>query len=145
MPLTGTYLRNLDEKNRVAIPKRLREQFQDKSLSSLYVSPGTEKSLAVYSPQGFDRLAQRLAEKSSQKPHFQNYLRLLYGRSENVPLDSQGRVRIPEWLVEFAGLQKDVVLLGVHDHAEIWDRTLWQEFLEKHGPSYDEMAATAFE
>jgi len=145
MALTGTYQRNLDDKNRVAIPKRLRDQFQDKSLASLYVAPGTEKSLALYSPHEFERLAERLSAGASNRPGYQNYLRLLYGRTEEVQLDSQGRVRLPDWLVEFAGLKKDVVLLGVQDHAEIWDQDHWQEFLSTHGPAYDEMAATAFE
>ena len=145
MALTGTYQRNLDEKNRVAVPKPLRDQFQKKSLSSLYVSPGTERSLALYSPQDFDGLGDRLAVRFSSRPEYQNYLRLLYARTQEVQLDSQGRIRIPDWLMEFAGLQKDVVLLGVHDHAELWDQTLWQEFLTKHGPAYDQMAASAFE
>lgn len=145
MALTGTYQRNLDEKNRVAIPKRLRDQFQDKSLSTLFVAPGTEKSLALYSPREFDRLAERLSAGASSKPDYQTYLRLLYGRTEEVQLDSQGRIRLPDWLVEFAGLKKDVVLLGVHDRAEIWDQEHWGEFLKTHGPAFDQMAATAFE
>jgi MraZ protein len=144
MALTGTFLRNLDEKFRVAIPKRLRDQFTDESLSCLYVSPGTDRSLALYSPIEFERLAERLTARSSQSPDFKNYLRLFYARTEAVPLDSQGRIRIPEWLVELAELKKDVVLVGVHDHAELWDQGLWKEFLEQHGSAFDSMAEAAF-
>lgn len=142
MALTGTFLRNLDEKFRVAVPKRLREQFAQKDLTSLYVSPGTEQSLALYSPAEFERLAQRLTEKSSSKPEFRNYLRLFFARTEEVPVDAQGRIRIPEWLVQLARLKKDLVLVGVHDHAEIWDQELWNTFLANHGPAFDEMAST---
>lgn len=145
MALTGTFLRNLDEKFRVAIPKRLRDQFTNEPLASLYVSPGTDRSLALYSPIEFERLAERLTARSSQSPDFKNYLRLFYARTEAVPLDSQGRIRIPEWLVELAELKKDVVLVGVHDHAELWDQGLWKEFLERHGPAYDSMAEKAFQ
>lgn len=145
MALTGTYLRNLDEKFRVAVPKRLREQFGEKELTTLYVSPGTEQSLALYSPAEFERLAQRLTEKSTSKPEFRNYLRLFYARTEGVPVDSQGRIRIPEWLVQLGQLKKDVILVGVHDHAEIWDRELWDQFLANHGPAFDNMASAAFE
>lgn len=144
MPLTGTFIRNLDEKYRIAVPKRLREQFDEDPLSNLYVCPGTETSLALYSPQQFNRLAERLESTSSHSVQFRNYLRLFYSRSECVQLDGQGRIRIPEWLVEFAGLSKDVALVGVHTHAELWDHTRWKEFLNEHGPAYDTMAESAF-
>lgn len=144
MTLTGTYTRNLDEKRRLAVPKRLREEFDEKELTSLYVAPGTDRSLAVYSPQAFQRLAARLEEKSSNQIEVRNYLRLFYSQAEKVDLDSQGRIRIPDRLAEFARLQRDVVLLGVQDHAEIWDRQLWEEFLAQHTPDFDEMAAQAF-
>jgi len=145
MALTGTFTRNLDEKGRLAVPKRLRDQFREQSLTNLYVSPGTERSLSLYEPQEFQRLAERLEENSTNTPEFRNYLRLFYARSECVQLDSQSRIRIPEWLMQWADLNKDVVLLGVHNHAEIWDLAHWKEFLQQHGPEFDTMASTAFD
>lgn len=145
MPLTGTYQRNLDEKQRLAVPKRLRDQFGEGELTSLYVAPGTEKSLELYSPQAFNSLASKLSERTTNRAEVRNYLRLFYARADEVPLDKQGRIRIPERLVEFAGLKHDVVLLGVHDHAELWDLQVWEEFLRSQGSRYDEMATQAFE
>ena len=145
MTLTGTYSRTLDEKFRLAVPKRLRDEFGDPELSNLYVAPGTDRSLALYSPAGFSSLAQRLSERSPNRTDVRNYLRLFYSRAEKVDLDSQGRIRLPERLVSFAQLGHDVVLLGVQDHAEIWDRRLWREFLDSHTTDFDEMAAGAFE
>lgn len=145
MPLTGTYERNLEEKFRVAVPKRLREQFSDAKLKSLFVAPGATQSLSLYAPAEFESLAARLTAQTQNPTRIQNYLRLFYARSEQVALDAQGRIRIPERLVEFAGLQREVVLLGVHDHAEIWDRAKWNAFLESHAADYDEIARQAFE
>ena len=145
MPLTGTYERNLDDKQRLAVPKKLREQFGDGELASLYVAPGTEKSLFLYSPQAFNTLAARLSEKASNRVEIRNYLRLFYARAEEVPLDAQGRIRIPERLVEFAALKHDLVLLGVHDHAEIWDKAVWDEFLLSRSNQFDDLATQAFE
>lgn len=144
MTLTGTYTRNLDEKHRLAVPKQLREQFGERELSSLYIAPETERSLALYSTAAFDQLAARFAEGNSHGRDVRNYLRLFYSRAAQVELDKQGRIRIPERLVDFAQLKRDVVLIGVHDHAEIWDHDLWTEFLGKHGSEFDEMASTAF-
>ena len=73
-----------------------------------------------------------------------NYLRLYYSQAERVELDGQGRIRLPERLVQFGNLKQDVVLLGVHDHVEIWDKELWERFLAAHGPEFDQLATEAF-
>ncbi|MCC7424262.1 MAG: division/cell wall cluster transcriptional repressor MraZ [Planctomycetaceae bacterium] len=145
MPLTGTYERNLDDKQRLAVPKRLKEQFGEGELTSLFVAPGTEKSLFLYSPQAFNTLAAKLSEKATNRVEIRNYLRLFYAQAEEVPLDSQGRIRVPERLVAFAELKKDLVLLGVHDHAEIWDKDVWSQFLATSGAQFDQLATQAFQ
>ena len=144
MAITGSYSRTLDEKQRVAVPKRLRMQFAE-SGKGLYIAPESEHSLGLYSSVAFDNLATRLAEKTTNRAEVRNYLRLFYARAERVDLDGQGRIRIPDRLVEYARLDHEIMLVGVHDHAEIWDSKLWQEFLEKHTPNFDEMATKAFE
>ena len=146
MAITGSYSRTLDEKQRLAVPKRLRTQFAEsgKDLDKLYVAPESEHSLGLYSSEAFENLATRLAEKTTNRAEVRNYLRLFYARAERVDLDGQGRIRIPDRLVEYARLDHEVMLVGVHDHAEIWDSKLWQEFLEKHTPNFDEMATKAF-
>lgn len=145
MALSGNYTRSLDEKQRVAIPKRLAEDFGETELTSLYVAPGTDRSLVVYSPAGFDRLARKIAKKSSNRVEVRNYKRLFYSRAERTEIDAQGRIRIPERLVEFAGLKRDVVLAGVHDHVEIWDAVAWSEFLNQTSAAFDEIASQALE
>jgi MraZ protein len=123
----------------------LRDQFDPKDLASLYVAPGTERSLALYSEKAFEALASRFAEKSPNRSEVRNYLRLFYARADKIDIDSQGRIRIPDRLLDFAGLKEEVVLLGVHDHAEVWDHALWQEFLSRHESEFDRMASDAFE
>lgn len=139
MALTGTYLRTLDEKRRVAVPKRLRDDFGEADLDSLMIAPGTEKSLVVYSPQGFERFAAKLAASGGH----QNYLRLFYSSAERVDLDGQGRMRIPDRLADYAGLRREAYLLGVQDHAELWDKEGWDAFVTTHTPAFDEMAIKA--
>jgi len=145
MALSGTYTRLLDEKQRLAVPKRLCEDFNEPELNNFYVAPGTDKSLVLYSPAGFEKLARKIAKQSSNRVEVRNYKRLFYSRAERVELDAQGRIRIPERLVEFAGLSRDVVLAGVHDHAEIWDSAAWENFLRGTGAAFDEIATQAFE
>lgn len=140
MALTGTFPRTLDEKFRLAVPKRLRDDFDESPLKTLIVAPGTEKSLGLYSNTEFTQLATRLGEKTATSD-VKNYIRLFYSRAERVDLDGQGRIRIPERLVKLAGLEKEIVLMGVNDHAEIWSQEAWQRFLDEHEASFDELAA----
>lgn len=139
MPLTGTYLRALDDKRRVAVPKRLRDDFGNEELKHLFIAPGTDRSLVVYSPDGFDALASR----SANNPGQQNYLRLFYSSAERVDFDSQGRIRIPDRLAEYARLQGNVYLLGVQDHAEVWDQATWDEFSARLTQEFDQLAFAA--
>ena len=148
MALTGTYNRTLDEKQRVAIPKPLREAFaadNGESVSFVYIAPGNDTSLAIYTEKSFQALATRLAEKSTGRADIRTYLRLFYARAERVDIDSQGRIRIPERLVDLGKLEHQVVMLGVHDHAEIWDQNLWQSYLNRFTDEFDQMTGSVFE
>lgn len=139
MPLTGTFLRTLDEKRRLAVPKRLRDDFGQADIEFLYIAPGTDRSLLVFSPQGFADYGAKLGPQIQ----FQNYRRMFYSTAERVDFDGQGRIRIPDRLADYAGLQHEAYLLGVQDHAELWDKTTWDEFSQKLTPEFDELARAA--
>lgn len=144
MFLTGTFGRSIDEKLRVAIPKRLRAAMGSPDQGVLYVAPGTDESLVLYTEEAFARLAERLAKVSPTRQDVRAYTRLFYARAQRVELDSQGRVRIPQELAALAGLQKEVVLLGVQDHLELWAAERWESYLSDRQSHYDEVAETAF-
>jgi len=144
MPLTGTFSRAVDEKLRLAIPKRLRDAMQCHAGGVMYVAPGTDRSLAIYSETAFSRLAEKLAQASPARQDVRAFLRLFYAQAQQVELDSQGRVRIPSELATLAGLEKEIVLLGVQDHLEIWAASEWRNYLLQKQPHYDEIAETAF-
>jgi len=144
MLLTGTFARSIDEKLRVAIPKRLRAVLERSKDSILYVAPGTDESLALYTEESFARLAERLARVSPTRQDVRAFTRLFYARAQRVEIDGQGRVRIPQELATLAGLEKDVVLLGIQDHLELWAADRWQSYLSDRQSHYDEVAETAF-
>ena len=131
MSLTGTYLRTIDEKQRLAVPKRLRDEMLGTSGAELYIAPEVDRSLSLFAPDLFADRAQRLVESSPGRANVRNYLRLYYSQAERVDVDSQGRIRIPERLVEFSSLRQEIVLLGVHDHLEIWDKSALATILRR--------------
>jgi len=144
MALTGTYERSLDEKLRIAVPKRLRDEFGEGELTSLYAAPGADRCVALYSPQGFDKFAQKIEQQPAYRTDVRNYMRLFYAQAEKLDLDSQGRIRLPERLAMMAGLQREVVVVGVHDRAEIWNSATWKEYLARLTPDFDAIATQAF-
>ena len=143
MLLTGTYSRSMDEKLRVALPKRIRAAMECPEGGGLYVAPGTDKSLAIYTEEAFARLAQRLAEVPPTRQDVRAFSRLFYGQAARVEVDRQGRIRIPQELADLACLEKEVVLLGVQDRLELWALALWKQYLSERQAHYDEIAETA--
>jgi MraZ protein len=144
MLLTGAFSRSIDEKLRVAIPKRLREVWEGEKQPAIYIAPGTDQSLALYTEEAFARLADRLAQASPTRQEVRSFNRLFFARAQRVELDSQGRVRIPPELAELAGLDKEAVLLGVQDHVEVWAAERWKSYLAERKGHYDEIAEAAF-
>lgn len=143
MALTGTWPRSLDDKGRLAVPKRVRDELGGNALRELFIAPWTDKSLALFTTTAFEELAERF--KSSSKPDIRNYMRLFYARAVRADLDKQGRVRIPERLTTFAEIGREAVLLGVSDHLEIWDAARWEEYVAELNPQFDEIAEQAYE
>lgn len=143
MFLTGTFARSLDEKLRIAIPKRLREALGSPKGGALYVAPGTDGSLALYPEDAFARLAKRLAQASPAGTQVRAFTRLFYARAQRVEPDGQGRIRLPAELAELAQLSGDVVLVGAGEHLELWARDRWETYLADRQPQYDEIAEAA--
>jgi MraZ protein len=141
MLLTGTYERTLDEKLRLALPKRLREALA--GASQLVITPGTDGSLALFPEQAFASLAEKLAARSPTGQDVRAFSRLLYAQSQSVEVDSQGRIRLPPELIRIAGLGGDVVLLGVGDRVELWNKSRWEAYLADLAPRYDQLAESA--
>lgn len=145
MLLTGVFSRSIDEKLRVAVPKRLREALACEHRRGIYIAPGTDQSLALYTEETFTRLAERLAQASPTRQDVRTFNRLFYARAQRVELDPQGRIRIPPELAELAHLDKEVMLLGVQDHVEIWAADRWKSYLAERQSHYDEFAEAAFQ
>ncbi|MBN2022353.1 MAG: division/cell wall cluster transcriptional repressor MraZ [Pirellulales bacterium] len=144
MALTGTFSRSLDEKLRVAIPKPLRDGVKCQPGGALYIAPGTDGSLALYTEDSFSRLARRLRRGSPTQQQVRAFARLFFARAQRVELDAQGRVRIAAELAALAGLDREVVLLGVEDHVELWAAARWRDYLAQRQAHYDELAEAAF-
>jgi len=142
MLLTGTHDRTLDDKKRLALPKRVREQLGN--ITKLFVSQGVDQCLWLFGPSDLDRLAEKIDKAPAAQGKVRVFSRLFFASMEAVELDRNGRILIPERLVQFAGLVHDVVLIGVRDHLELWDAARWKQYQEQNAASFDAAADEAF-
>ena len=144
MFLTGRFLRSLDEKHRLAIPKSLRDALGKQAERPLFVAPGMDGSLAVYPEEAFARLVERLQSGSPTASDVRDYSRLFFSQAASAKIDSQGRLRLPTELVAWAKLENEAVLLGVQDRMEIWRPDVWATYVNERQERYDQIAEAAF-
>ena len=116
--MTGQYAHNIDAKGRLFIPARLREELGQ----TFHVTIGLDHCLSIYSDENWNVLVEKIHEMPYNKARG---LRVLSANAVDCEPDAQGRILIPAKLREYAGLQKEVVVIGSFDRAEIWNAERW--------------------
>lgn len=117
--MTGEHFHSIDAKGRLFIPARLRSELGD----TFYITVSMEKCLSVYSRESWDAFTRKCDAMPYVK---QRKMRPLFALAARCEVDGQGRVLLPQNLRNFAGLEKDVAVVGCNNHAEIWDLSAWQ-------------------
>lgn len=118
--MTGVYRHTLDAKGRLFIPAKLREELGD----IFFVTLSMEKCLSAYSAESWDRFMEKIKAMPRVK---QIKMRPLFSHAARCELDSQGRILLPQALRDFAGLIKNVAVVGAGECAEFWDEDSWNE------------------
>lgn len=129
----GEHQHIVDAKGRVVMPARFRAQLAD----GLVTTRGYDRCLYVFPLDDFRREAEQLQPRDRTGLDKRNRARALFGGASDLPLDAQGRLPIPAPLREYAHLTRDVVVIGVYDHIEIWDAETWS----RKQPELDEQYA----
>ena len=123
MSFTGEYRHNLDAKGRLIIPARFRDQLGDE----FTVTRSLDGCLAMYAAPEWQALEEKLNALPMTNEKARSLKRFLLGSAAICELDKQGRILLPQVLRDRAGLDKDITLLGVGDHIEIWDTNTYEE------------------
>lgn len=125
----GSYEHNLDSKGRVALPAPFRKELENSDL--ILVPSPTDKAVFVFDPQKFELWLESLFERSGGfNPRSRKDVAIrkrVLGSSAPVVLDAAGRLSVPKNLREYAELSKEIVVLGNYDHAELWDKALYEQ------------------
>ena len=132
----GTHSPRLDEKGRIILPAKFREELA----SGLVLTRGQERCIYVFSEKEFARVHEQMREAPISSKQARDYIRVfLSGASDEVP-DKQGRVTIPAGLRDYAGLSRDCTVIGAGSRVEVWDTTAWTAYLETTEQAFAEQA-----
>jgi MraZ protein len=132
----GTYSPRLDDKGRLILPAKFRDRLAD----GLVVTRGQERCLYVFEMDEFVRLVERARAAPMTSKAARDYLRVfLSGASDEVP-DKQGRVTVPMNLRTYAGIDRDLAVIGAGSRIEIWDAGAWATYLSANEQSFAEQA-----
>jgi len=130
--LLGTHGYQLDPKGRVSLPGKFREAFAD----GCWLTVGQDGCLFAFPRAEWDRRAGEVTSSPLSDTDGRAYQRLFFGSSEEAKVDGQGRLTIPGRLREVAGISREVVVLGVFDRMEIWDRTSFERYEQAYAGAY---------
>ncbi len=132
----GEYRHNADKKGRIIIPVRFREALGE----SIVATKGLDGCITVYTLNQWESILEGLQKLPTTKKESRMYIHMLTARAAQCEFDSQGRILLPQPLMEDAQIDKECVVVGVADHVEIWSRTRWDEYYESASESFEEVA-----
>ncbi len=128
----GTFTPKLDEKGRLILPAK----FRDELAEGLVITRGQERCLYVFSEQEFAEMHERIRQAPIASKQGRDYLRVFLSGAHDETPDKQGRVTVPAALRHYAGLDRDLAVIGAGSRAEIWDATAWQRYLDEQESAF---------
>jgi MraZ protein len=124
----GEYYRTIDNKGRIFIPAKFREDF----IKGIVISKGfDEKCLFLFSKESWKKLEEKIMANKVAERSIQSFSRWFFSSATEEAMDQQGRMRVPQSLIDYAEFKKDIVMVGVSDRAEIWSKEIWEEYYKK--------------
>ncbi len=134
--LIGEYKHTIDSKKRLAIPSKLRKDLGLKAI----ITRGLDNCLFVFPDSQWNKLVEKLSELPFGQKNTRSFIRLMLSGASETKLDKLGRILVPDYLKQYAGLKKSVIIVGVHNRLEVWDKNKWDLFKKGTEKEIDNMA-----
>lgn len=138
--LMGEFHHNIDEKNRLVIPSKFREELGEVFI----VTRGLDGCLFVYSQTEWTKITEKLKTLPFTQANARKFTRFLLSGAIEAELDKSGRVGITSPLIEYAGITKECVIIGANDRLEIWSKEYWDKFMEDNNDEFASIAENLF-
>ncbi|MCM8812447.1 MAG: division/cell wall cluster transcriptional repressor MraZ [Candidatus Omnitrophica bacterium] len=138
----GEYAHALDAKSRLIIPAKFREFVKNaQGQEKFFLTRGLDGCLFLFSEEEWRKQESKFRDLSFTSPEARKFNRLFFSGASEVECDAQGRILIPQYLKQFAQIERDVMLVGVSSRVEIWSKGKWREFYENTRGSFEDTAA----
>ncbi len=134
--LIGEYTHTQDEKKRISLPAKFRKELGKK----VVITRGLDNCLFMYTMKNWEVVAEKLGSLSMGASDTRGFNRFMLAGAVELEIDSNGRILIPEFLRDYAGLSRNVVFAGVHSRVEVWNEDKWREYQSKILKSADSLA-----
>jgi len=139
--LMGEYNHSIDDKLRLIIPSKFREELGEKVI----ITRGLENCLFIYSEKEWRKVVSKLNSLPFTKKDARSFTRMFLSGATDVEFDKQGRIKITKSLVEYANLSKDCVVIGVNDRLEIWSKENWDNYFNENSENMSEVCEKLFD
>ncbi len=136
----GEYCHSIDRKGRLIMPAKFREAAKGNFIEKFYITRGLDKCLFMFSEEEWKTQEQKFKAISFTNQESRIFNRLYFSGAVEIIPDRQGRVLLPQYLKDFAEINKDIVIVGVSNRIEIWSNALWQEFNSNWRKSFEDIA-----
>ncbi len=136
----GEYEHTIDKKGRLIIPSKFRESFKEYDVEKLYITRGLDKCLFVFTESEWKSQESKFKSVSFTKSESRKFNRIYFAGASQIECDKQGRILIPKYLKEYAGIKRDVMIVGVSNRIEVWSRDAWQHYYNGAKESFEDIA-----
>lgn len=136
----GEYEHSLDNKGRVIIPAKFREIFKEQYVEKFFITRGLDQCLFVFTEETWKTQEKKFRDMPFTKADSRKFNRLYFSGACDVVCDKQGRILIPDYLKDYAGISEAVVIIGVSDRIEIWAKDKWKEFFDGSKGQFEDLA-----
>lgn len=141
----GEYEHTIDRKGRLIIPAKFRETVREHLIEKFFLTRGLDNCLFVFTEEEWRQQERSLKAKSFTKSDSRKFNRLYFSGAYEAVCDKQGRILIPHRLKEFAGIKRNVTIVGVSNRFEIWNKDRWVEYYSSSKESFEEVAEKLIE
>lgn len=141
----GEYQHTIDRKGRIILPSKFREVAKNNFIEKFFVTRGLDKCLFMFAEDEWKNQEQKFKSMPFTKQEARRFNRLYFSGAVEMVADKQGRILLPQYLKDFAGIKRDIVIIGVANRIEIWDKTLWQEFYKTAAEGFEQIAEKLIE
>lgn len=136
----GEYIHQIDRKGRLVLPSKIREVAKNNFIDKFFVTRGLDKCLFMFGEEEWRSQEQKFKSIPFTKSEARKFNRIYFSGAVDITYDKQGRILIPQYLKDFAGIKRDVVIIGVSNRIELWSKDAWQEFYNTSSQVFEQIS-----